>query len=120
MFSIQSNSLSISSVKVFNRELTTRIPGSFRSFRSFAALLGPSRKRGGEAEEEAAAAAAAAAAAETAAMATPTKGRPILFSMLLLFLGARRRLASGERLKAKAEFERDACMLIEGAEMYKQ
>lgn len=118
MFSIQSNSLSISSVKVFNRELTTRIPGSFRSFRSFAALLGPSRKRGGEAEEEAAA--SAAAAAETAAMATPTKARPILFSMLLLFLGARRRLASGERLKAKAEFERDACMLIEGAEMYKQ
>ena len=61
------------------------IPGSSSRFRSFAALLGPSRKRGSDSgqEEEEEEEEEARAAEQTAAMAT--KGRPIFLLMPLLF-----------------------------------
>ena len=90
--------------------LTTRIPGSLRSFRSFAALLGPSRKRGdGEEEEEEEA--AAAALAETAAMAT-TPMEEERWPTLSPTFRVRQRLARGEPPEAKAaDIERGSCVL---------
>lgn len=92
--------------------LTTRIPGSLRSFLSFTALLGPSRKRGDEEGEEEEEEAAAAALAETTAMVT-TPMEEERWPILLPTFRVRLWLARGEPPKADAaDIERDACVLV--------
>lgn len=73
------------------------------------ALLGPSRKRAGEAEEEKEGEEDE-ADAETAAMAPPTTGQQILISMP--FRGARRPLASGERPTAEEGIKSDKFIVV--------